>query len=287
MKKISKKLLAFCLSVLMLSPFILSCQSTLEPHTPPETAEDPAPTKETVETEISEEDSVLKILTLGHSLAVDSCHMLNLIFETEGLGDYEAVEIATLYYSGCPIPTHLEFALNDSDKYYLYTSTTDASGDPPTIEDNVVMRDVLSGTYWDVIVMQGGVFEIAEDHKYTDGKLDSLVAFAKRNSQNRKPIIAWHMPWATPTDNDLRDKYPGEKNTYYTNYEKYGQDRSTFYKAICDCVKKNIVPHSSFKFVIPSGTAMENALSSSLTEKDLHRDYAHATDLGRVIAAYT
>jgi hypothetical protein len=39
--------------------------------------------------------------------------------------------------------------------------------------------------------------------------------------------------------------------------------------------------------LIPSGTAIENALSSYLEETDLHRDYVHATDLGRVISSYT
>ena len=60
-----------------------------------------------------------------------------------------------------------------------------------------------------------------------------------------------------------------------------------FYKAITDCVEKNIVTDDSFIYLIPSGTAIENALSSYLVEKDLHRDYAHATDFGRVIASYT
>ena len=43
----------------------------------------------------------------------------------------------------------------------------------------------------------------------------------------------------------------------------------------------------TFTGLIPSGTAIENALSSYLEEKDLHRDYAHASDFGRVIASYT
>ena len=36
-----------------------------------------------------------------------------------------------------------------------------------------------------------------------------------------------------------------------------------------------------------TGTAIENALSSYLEETDLHRDYVHVSDLGRVISSYT
>jgi hypothetical protein len=38
---------------------------------------------------------------------------------------------------------------------------------------------------------------------------------------------------------------------------------------------------------IASGTAIENAMSGYMEEKDLLRDYTHATDLARVILAYT
>ena len=52
-------------------------------------------------------------------------------------------------------------------------------------------------------------------------------------------------------------------------------------------VEKHILTDETFQFLIPTGTAMENAMSSYLTEKDLIRDYAHANDYGRLIAAYT
>ena len=39
-------------------------------------------------------------------------------------------------------------------------------------------------------------------------------------------------------------------------------------------------------YLIPSCTAIENALTSYLEEVDLHRDYVHMSDLGRVITSY-
>ena len=69
--------------------------------------------------------------------------------------------------------------------------------------------------------------------------------------------------------------------------------RKTFYR-LFDCMSDvvfalvdHIITDDTFAFLIPSGTAFENASSSYLDQTDLHRDYAHASDFGRVVASYT
>ena len=58
-------------------------------------------------------------------------------------------------------------------------------------------------------------------------------------------------------------------------------------EAALQCLEDHIVTDDSFVYLIPSCTAIENALTSYLEEVDLHRDYVHMTDLGRVISSYT
>lgn len=95
------------------------------------------------------------------------------------------------------------------------------------------------------------------------------------------------MAWAPPVDNTLRDKYPyPENNTYYSSYVPYGDDRTKLYNAISKCVEDHILTDDTFEFMIPGGTLFENALSSYLEEKDIHRDYVHASDLTRVMVSY-
>jgi len=226
----------------------------------------------------------LKILTLGHSLALDSGHMLALIAEKEGGLD---LTVGTLYYSGCPLDKHVEFMNSDSTEYKLYISSTETAGQAPKAMQGMTMRRAVTYDRWDIIIMQGGVFEIAEKSAYTNGNIQAIQEFVNGNKLNPDAIFAWHMPWAPPVDNDLRDTYPYDPNTYTTNYQPYGNDRATLYKAITKCVEEHILTDETFAFMIPTGTAMENALSSYLEETDLHRDYVHATDLGRVIASYT
>lgn len=271
--KIWKRLLALCLSALMVFALVACGDSAAtEPPTEPE------------ETQTPEEAAVLKVLTLGHSLAVDCGHMLALIADAEG---YENMMVGTLYYSGCSLSRHVQHLQADKDAYSLYISSTERAKEPPRVLENVTMQEALHYDYWDIIVMQGGVFEIARESTYTSGNIQIIQNYVLDNTERPAPIFAWHMPWAPPTDNTLRDTFPYDNNSYYTNYVEYGDDRTTLYNAITRCVSDRIMTDDTFAFMIPSGTAIENALSSYLEEKDLHRDYVHASDLGRVIAAYT
>lgn len=268
-----KKFLSLFLAILMVLGMLAGCQNGGSGET-----------TEPVSTEDPVEAKTLKVLTLGHSLAVDSGHMLALVAAAEG---YEHMTVATLYYSGCPLYKHVKYLTENAPEYNLYLSSTETPDAVPTIIQDVTMEQALRQDYWDIIIMQGGVFEIAEDKTYKNGDIQTIQNYVNENKLNPNAIFGWHMPWATPTNNTLRDMYPKENNSYYSNYEKYNDDRSAFYNAITKCVGDNIVTDSTFEILIPSGTAIENALSSYLEETDLHRDYAHATDLGRVIASYT
>lgn len=272
-----KKILSLVMAVLLTMGVLAGCGAPAEPAA---TTEATVPTP----TQSPEEAAVLKVLTLGHSLAVDSGHMLALIANAEG---YKEMKVATLYYSGCPLYRHVEFMTNNSPEYKLYVSNTTDPSTPPEIMDNVTMEMALRYDYWDVIVMQGGVFEIAEDGKYKDGNIQKIQEYVNQRKLNPGAVFAWNMTWAPPTDNTLRDQYPYENNTYYTSYVAFGDNRTNMYNAVTKCVNDNILTNDTFQLMIPSGTVMENALSSYLEETDLHRDYVHATDLARVMVSYT
>jgi len=275
MMKFWKKALTLTLAVLMVLGTFAACGGN---------ADTPETTAQTDPTQPEGEAEVLKILTLGHSLAVDSGHMLALIANAEG---YKEMKVATLYYSGCPLNKHVQYMTTDAPEYDLYVSSTETAQTAPKITEAVTMKQALTFDYWDIIIMQGGVFEIADPEKYTDGNIQKIQEFVNEHKLNPNAIFGWHMAWAPPTTNSLRDQYPKQPNTYYSNYEKYNDDRTTLYNNIAKCVNDIIVPDETFQFVIPSGTVMENALSSYMEETDLHRDYVHATDFARVMVSYT
>ena len=275
-----KRILTLMLAVLMTLSVLAACGGSNA-----ETAQTPAETNPVTEpTQPGEEGKTLKILTLGHSLAVDCGHMLNRVAAAEG---YDSLKIATLYYSGCPLASHVQYLTNNSPEYSLYVSESKTPDLVPEIFKSVTMEYALRYDYWDIVIMQGGVFEIAASKKYTDGNIKTIQKYVLENCLNPNVKFAWHMTWVPPTDNSLRDQYPyPENNTYYSGYIPYSDDRSTMYQCVVDCVQKHIVTDETFQFVIPTATAMENALSSYLEETDIHRDYVHASDLTRVMNSY-
>ena len=224
-----------------------------------------------------------KILTLGHSLALDACHMLAAVAAAEG----EQLELATLYDSGCPLFRHVEYLREGTRGYSLHVSSTEEPGLPPKVLKEVTMEEAICYSDFDLIMMQGGTFEIARSETYTDGNIQIIQDYVNQKKRNPHAVFAWHMPWAFATDPELMAMFPRPNaNPYISGYKAYGTDRVRLYEAFCKCVTDHILTDETFRFLIPTGTAMENAMSSSLTEKDLLHDYAHAGDLGRLLAAY-
>ena len=99
-----KKLFALLLAAALI---LGCCAGCGENATPPATTETTAPPV----TEPEGEAEVLKVLTLGHSLAVNATRMLNLVAHAEG---YREMVIGTLYYSGCTLKQHVNFLTKDS-----------------------------------------------------------------------------------------------------------------------------------------------------------------------------
>lgn len=272
-----KKILALTLAVLTVLGTLAACGNAGSD------TETTAPTEPAIMDYTQQEDGNLKILTLGHSLAVDACHMLAQVAANEGVTN---LTVGTLYYSGCSLKQHVGFIESNQPEYHLYMSSS-AAPSVPTIMESVTMKDALRYQDWDIIIMQGGVFETAKSESFTNGNIQTIQNFVKENVIKKDFFFAWNMPWVPASEPDLQNKYPYADNPYISNYLPYGNNRVAMFNEIAKCVGNHIVTDSTFKFLIPSGTAFENAMTSYLTEFDLHRDYTHATDLGRLIASYT
>ena len=122
-------------------------------------------------TEAKEAKTSLKVLTLGHSLAVDSCYMLSLIAAAEG---YTELTVGTLYYSGCSLSRHVQYMTTDAREYRLYISNSANVSTPRETIEDITMGEAVRFTDWDVIVLQGSTFEVADDAGLTNGNIQLL-----------------------------------------------------------------------------------------------------------------
>ena len=278
-----KKLLTLTLSVLLAFGSLTACGDAAQPPaetTTPETTT-PAPT------EPAQEAKVLKVLTLGSSSSVDSNHMINLVAAAEGIGEYEELVIGTLYYSGCKLTQHVQFMTSNEPVYRLYISSTATPDQPPKTTNDVTMKDALEADYWDIIVLQASNGETDLESTFTSGLANAIRAYADKYKKNPLAYFAWHFTGVPATDPELQSSYPYTPNPYISAMEKYNNDRPAYFAPRAANIEKYIATDDNYRFIVCSGTAAMNASSSYLTEKDLLRDYTHATDLARVILSYT
>ena len=270
-----KKVLSLALSLVMVLMVFSACgQDGKKPAT------EPAPT------EPAEEAKVLKILTLGSSSSVDSNHMINLVAATEGIGEYDEVIIGTLYYSGCKLYEHVKFLTENSPVYALYISSTKTPGKPPEIMNDVTMEMSLKFDYWDVIVLQASGGEHMTDEGFTNGNIQIIRDYVNKHKLNPLAVFGWHAIGVSSTDPDLIATYPYTPNGYESSAAKYDYDRERMLNERTDRLERYIMSEPSYVYVIPTCTAVENAITSYLGQKGIKRDYTHLTDIGRLIASY-
>ena len=269
-----KRLISLLLCAVMLLS-LCACGGTAAP-TPSES--EPAPAEAAG---IPKKDT-LKVLVLGHSLAVDTGHMLALVANAEG---YTGLKLATLYHSGCSLTQHVDFLTNNKREYSLYVSDS-ANPAPPVVTPDVTMYEAIRYDNWDVIVMQGGVFELGYESTFKTTHIQTIIDYVNQNKFNKDAVFVWHMPWSFPTDPELQAMHPHTPNPFINGYIPFNNDRRAFYDAMAKCVNDFILTNDTFVELIPSGTAVENAHSSYMGDWDLHRDYGHASDYARLMTSY-
>ena len=270
-----KRFLAIFLAIMMILGLCACGGTTAQTPTEPAETEPARPT-------LPENPKTLKVLTLGHSGTVDSNHMLALVAAAEG---YDGLTVGTLYHSGCRLAQHVKFLLDDAPEYNLYLSNS-AKPAPPTVMMDVTMKQALRYDNWDVILIQGQGFEMGVEANMKLGYIDIIMDYVNEHKLNPNAVFGWHTGWCSATEPQLMDMYPYTPNTYYVNYEPYGTNRNNLYNVLIDRINTNILPDPRFAVIIHTGTTFENALSSYMTEFDLHRDYTHGTDYTRLMAAY-
>lgn len=220
-------------------------------------------------TGVAQKDT-LKILAIGNSFSEDATEYIPIIAKDCGIKN---IVVGNMYIGGCTIQQHAENARGNKAayKYYKNTSFSLMSVCPTT--QNVSLETALTDEDWDIVTLQNSSVHSGQESKYKSD-LTYMIDYVKEKCPNAK--LGWHMTWAYETG------YTGSAfATYYKKDEKY------MYNSIMRCVKTYIVPNEKIDFIIPSGTAVQNARTSYLGD-NLTRDGLHLTlDYGRYIVAAT
>ena len=219
---------------------------------------------ETISVEVIKKS--IKILMIANSFGDDTVQWVHEIGDDLG---YDFT-IANLYIGGCVLSTHLSNLKNNSAayEYVSYNKTTKVWSRTPktTIEDALGMDD------WDYVSLQQGSYDSgrAESYNTIDEIMDRVLAI-KDDVE-----FIWNMTWAYQQDSG------------HANFGIYNHDQMTMYNGIINAVQTKVVPNERFKFIVPNGTAVQNARTSFIGDNLCRDVYCHLTlDFGRYIAGLT
>lgn len=303
-----KRLLAMLLALTLAIGIFAGCGNKETAPTQPAKQEQ-KPNEETQKP--VEDDGIMKILLIGHSLGNDSSFMFPAIAKSEG---EENLVVGVLYHSGCRLVQHVDYLKANAAQYayYEYDISTDeywrradssgnfheyvpGTGNDIYIEDGTIAQTMQFGIQrhdWDLVIMQGGLFEMAnvKDGYFTAGKeldhtgyIQTIMDYVLENDieKGTKPKFAFNMIWGVPMDDAVLTE--DTKKRLYENFSGYEE----MYQAMCGVYKDEISSAFDWTYMLPAGTAIENLKTTGLKNADIYRDYAHVTDYGRAVAAYT
>ena len=229
-----------------------------------------------------QDDGVLKILGIGNSFTWDSMHLLYNVYKAEN-PDKDVV-LAYLYYGGCSLANHVSHLTSDATVYTYYKLDGDiyASGGKWKTTDGVTMNSGILDENWDIVTLQQNSGNSINAATY-NGDIDTIRDYVS-DKLGYTPEFAWNFTWGYPDDEELLNTSTsaGFAQSFFQNYGT----TEAMYNKISAAVQEKIA-NNGFAYLMPVGTAIQNARSNHLAANALYRDYCHLNNLGRLIAAYT
>jgi len=213
-----------------------------------------------------------RILSIGASFTEDAMRYLRDMLTANGAAPRD-IYLVEAYIGGQTLAGHAQYAQKD---WALYTRKLFGTGGDVSNTSDVKLKDMVASNHWDYIIFQQGADQAGNAAAYREEDIDYLLGFVKEHCPNPNVTIAFHMTWAYAANTSQ----PVFINTY-------GRDQMTHYNAIMGTVQDKILPRtgegSDFAFIIPSGTAIQNARTvygDTLNGDDGY----HLNDFGRFIA---
>lgn len=214
-----------------------------------------------------DEDGALKVLAIGNSYTDDT---FEYAFEIAKGAGIENVEMGKLIIPSSSLETHANNAKNDLAAYTYYSKNAGSTYSESTEryewtqQNNMKISDAVKLADWDYIIFQQVSSESGNAESYTktltDGETTTTVDFVQTFIDSVEPLaprakFAWNMTWAYPAGNS-------------TLNSSYSNNQITMYNAIVNAVKTKVANHEDIAVVVPTGTAIQNARSSILKDKD-------------------
>lgn len=213
------------------------------------------------------EPEPLRILAIGNSFSEDAIeqYLYNLAAE-----DGQELVIGNAYRGGQGLNSHWNDIQNNGNSFEYRKIVKGAR----TNITGQALNTIIIDEPWDIITFQ----QVSQDSGRPDTYepyLGNLIDYVKALATNPDVRFGMHQTWAYA------------QNSTHGGFANYGNNQMTMYNAIVSAVNQAVANHEELTFVVPSGTAIQNARTSILGD-NLNRDGYHLDyGIGRYIAACT
>lgn len=209
---------------------------------------------------------VLKVLAIGNSFSEDALE--NYLHELAAAADREII-IGNLYIGGAPLDLHVRNAQADKAAYSYRKIQLDGN---KTTLDNTSISTALADEDWDYVSLQQAS-PLSGQYTVIMESVPTLMDYVKEKVTLHTQLV-YHQTWAYQGDS---------KHEGFVNYQKSQQQ---MYDAIASATKK-ISKQKDFAYIVPSGTAIQNARSSTIGDYYTRDGYHLELNYGRFTAACT
>lgn len=249
----------------------------------------------------------LKILFIGSSFGVDTVREVGNICKSFN----KDVIIGNAYIGAAVLGTFISrWELDMGITYYKwkyratdweqYNGTTGKwssepnsditdEGEPAPANDTVKMDWILADEAWDFVILQNGAYqspyedqssfwEKGEDGQITRNIVQELIGLCKKACLYSNPIFCMNMTWAFSIYHTISESHGpnGADDDHWLSYGNNQKERQLgMWRNIAKNYKDCISNCPDVKFIIPSGTAVQNA--RTVTQLRQSTNYASAS----------
>lgn len=246
----------------------------------------------------------MRLLTIGNSYTEDIA--VNHLWRVAQKMGVEEFKIGNLMYPGRNMEAIYNHIKNNGEDY-IYREITSGgravtkgkAGHSNNIDVGLLADD------WDVITLQPWFPDATNGlNGFDDGEekaewLNEVVKYVKDKRPNAK--LAFNLIWSQNSRLSGVDRTPNVDNNNLKNNNRPNYGNTLYnYNQIVEQVKTHVLNNSNFDYILPTGTAIENARTSFLGGMrgsvnqpyqpiiaGLQRDSTHVNDIGMYIGAMT
>ena len=208
----------------------------------------------------------IKILAIGNSFSEDAIEQY-----LHELADADGIEtiIGNLFIGGCSLERHMQCVNGNLPDYrYRKIGVDGVTKETPKCD----IARAIADEEWDYVSVQQAS-HFSGDYTTYQPYLSQLVAYVKAHIKKDVKIV-FHQTWAYAQNSD------------HGGFKRYGNSQKQMYDAINGALKQ-VIKDIHPDVIVPSGTAIQNARTSSIGD-NMNRDGYHLNLLyGRYTAACT